>query len=333
MNNSATQRQIKQAIDDAKNIVIVPHKNPDPDALGAALSLYEYIHSLGKQVHIFNQTGASKKFEFMPHLGEITSDPALWVDSTIDLIIVVDSGDLEYAGVIQYIENLKHHPRLINIDHHKTNVLFGDINLVNLESSSTSEIMFFFFKHNRIPMTANMATNLIAGIMYDTDNFTNSATQYTSLFATSDLVRHGGRFNFVKEHLYRDKSVDILKLWGEVLGRLQHHQEHDIVYTFITCQDLDKYQVTEDDLRGFSNFLSNIKDGSGTVFFKERNDGTIRASMRTVYDHIDMSAIAKHFGGGGHKKACGFEIAGPIDTAFDRFFTEIETQKIPWRLA
>ncbi|MCB9798926.1 bifunctional oligoribonuclease/PAP phosphatase NrnA [Candidatus Nomurabacteria bacterium] len=333
MNNSATQKQIFLAIEQAKNILIVPHKDPDPDTLGAALALHEHITSCSKQARIFNLTGASKKFHFLPHYNQISSDPVVWEDTSIDLIIVLDSGDLDYAGILPMMETITFRPQIVNIDHHKTNAFFGDINLVNLESSSTSEILYFLFRHNRVSITPTMATNLIAGIMYDTDNFTNAATKYTSLFATSDLVKHGGRFHFIKEHLYRDKSVDILKLWGEILGRLQHNTKHDIVYTFITLRDLNHHSVSEDDLRGFSNFLSNIKEGSGAIFFKEKPDGNIRVSMRTTYDHIDMSAIAEHFGGGGHKKACGFELEGPIDTAFERFFIELDTHPIPWRLS
>ncbi|PIR04356.1 MAG: hypothetical protein COV59_01345 [Candidatus Magasanikbacteria bacterium CG11_big_fil_rev_8_21_14_0_20_39_34] len=329
--NQALYKKIKNILDDAQNVLLLPHQNPDPDALGSALAMYEFLKKSGKNVKVFCKTGVPSRLHFLPNHTEVVSDPCIWKETPFDTIILFDSGDLFYAGVAEYIEELTSRPTIINIDHHASNKKFGDVNLLDISASSTAEVVYYFFHVNRFEINANMATNLIAGVIADTDNFTNAATNYFSLFVTGDLIKHGGKYKLVKEHLYRDKSVDILKLWGEILGRLQHHTTFDIVYTYISQDDMNRYDVTHEEISGFSNFMNNIQQGCATVFFKEKEDGSIRASLRTTLDHIDVSAIAKHFGGGGHKKACGFEIEGPIETAFERFFQELERQQIPWK--
>ena len=329
--NPNLYKQIHGLLEEAHTILLLPHQNPDPDALGSALAVFDFLKKSGKNVHVFCKTGVPGRLHFLPHQTFVTSDPSIWKNTDIDTLVLFDSGDLYYAGVAEYIEELTSRPTIINIDHHASNKKFGDVNLVDISASSTAEVVYYFFHMNRIKIDPNMATNLIAGVIADTDNFTNAATNYSSLFVTGDLIKHGGKYKQVKEYLYKDKSVDILKLWGEILGRLQHHEKFDIVYTYVSKDDMSHYDVTHEEVSGFSNFMNNIRQGCATIFFKETEDGSIRASLRTTLDHIDVSAIAKHFGGGGHKKACGFEIEGPIETAFDRFFAELEHNPIPWK--
>jgi len=119
-----------------------------------------------------------------------------------------------------------------------------------------------------------------------------------------------------------------LKLWGIVLSRLKKHQEIDLVYTYLTQEDLDTYGVSESISDGISNFLNNLNDGEVCLLFKELPDNKIKGSFRTTKDNVDVSAIAKELGGGGHKKAAGFTIDGPLKEAARTVFELIKNKNL-----
>lgn len=308
--------QIHDKIKNAKNVVLIPHQNADGDALGSAGALFDYLTSLGIQVRIFCLTPLNPRLSFLPHSEKLTTDQNIFLDKEIDYIIVVDSGDLEYAGVHNL---LKDHPaQIINIDHHHTNKQFGIHNLVIPTMSSTAEVIFHFLRHVRARFTHRIATALLTGIITDTDNFTNAATSQSAMAAAGELIRHGGNLNLINTHTVRNKSVNLLHLWGEVLNRLNKHEGLDMVYTYITQADLRKHNVSENESEGIANFLNNLDEGKLALILKETQDGRIKGSFRTTRDDTDVSALAKKMGGGGHKKAAGFSTAGTIEEVLEK---------------
>jgi bifunctional oligoribonuclease and PAP phosphatase NrnA len=321
--------QIQSKIEQSTYIVLMPHKNPDPDALGSVLALYEYIKALNKTVYMYCASEVPQTLSFLPHFDQILNK---FPDKDIDLIINLDSGDIEYAGLLETLEQNNINPTIINIDHHPTNTHFGNINLVQPKASSTAEILYYFFQSLEIPVTDTMATNLLAGIISDTMNFTNKATSYPALSVTSELIKAGGQYQKIQDKLFNNKSIDMLKLWGTIFGRMQKNTKLDIVYTYITQEDLKRFHVSEEESDGLTNFLNTIDDGIAGIIFKEKKDGSIKAGLRTTYDHINVSAIALHFGGGGHKKASGCTLEGPIDIAIEKLFTTIESGAIEWKI-
>jgi len=233
-----------------------------------------------------------------------------------DLIIVVDSADLALLGSVytEHVDLFTSIP-LLNIDHHVSNTRFGDQALVVDTASSTCEVLYHFFTLNHVTIDASMALSLLTGLMYDTDNFTNGATSQRSLDIGSELVRRGADLSFVRHALFQNKTIPTLQLWGDVLARLIKVPERDLTYTYITQSDLKARTLEEKDAEGIANFLSNIGETTITLFFKELADGQVRASFRTTTDLVDVSLLAKRFGGGGHKKAAGFTIPGPMEQA------------------
>ncbi|MFH0857368.1 MAG: bifunctional oligoribonuclease/PAP phosphatase NrnA [Candidatus Magasanikbacteria bacterium] len=319
---------IHHEIEKANFVLLLPHKNPDPDALGSLLAFYEYIQKMGKTVYMYSTSPISQKYNFLPKFSHIETNPQLFSSFSPDLIITLDSGDADRSGLNEILPKIQKRPMIINIDHHQTNTLFGDINLVKAKSSSTCELLFYFFQENTIPLTQSMATNLIAGIITDTDNFTNSATNYSCLNVTSSLIQKGAKHQKIIEKLYKDKSIGILKLWGEIFKRMQYHAELDIVFSHIKYSDYEEYNITEEDAEGFTNFLNNVNEGIAGFIFKEKEDGTIRIGLRTTKDHVDVSVIAKHFGGGGHKKAAGFSHKGPLEQAQEELFALLQNKAL-----
>lgn len=306
----------------ARNLALVSHQNPDADTLGSALAFAEYLQQHGKQVKIFCLSPVPDKFNFLHNIHLVSNDPGVFDD--VDTITVVDCGDLRYAGVA---ELLKDHPAtIINIDHHATNEKYGQFNIVMDKWASTTEVIYNFFTINGIRITPTMATALLAGLITDTDNFTNSATSHTSLTAASQLIRLGANWNIINRSLLQNKSIILLKLWGLVLSRLKKKEEIGLAYTYLTNKDLAEHGASDADAEGISNFLNKLNDASISLFMKETEDGSIKGSFRTTQDNIDVAVLAKKLGGGGHKKAAGFTATGTVDSIIKRV-VDLQSQK------
>lgn len=301
----------------AQRPLLVVHQNPDGDALGSAVALQEYLITQNKNCTIWSSTPIHEKYTFLPHIYNIQSDPNYFAQA--DLLVILDSGDLKYAGVEKLVQTMKH--RIINIDHHPTNQNYGKINLVLPTVSSTSEIIFNFFRRNNIVTNHRMATALLTGLITDTDNFSNPATSVNTFLVASQLVRAGGNLNLINQWIVKNKTINSLRLWGAVLSRLEKIEKKNIIYTYITKDDLLTFAVADSESEGIANFLNNMAGEGVCLLLKEVADGKIKGSFRTTRDDIDVAAWAKTLGGGGHKKAAGFTSTGTIDEILEKILT------------
>lgn len=311
-------KAINQHLKKAKKIIIVPHQNPDGDALGSATALYEYLKNLNKEVEIFCATEVTDKLHFLPKV-IINPDPNIFQDPKVDTVITVDSGDLRYAGIAEYVKDKN--LTIVNIDHHATNESFGHLNLVISTAASTTEILYQFFRFNGIHINNKMATALLTGLTTDTGNFSNSATSSNALAAGGDLMLSGGNMNVITNNVLKNASVESLKLWGKAFSRLQKDERLNLTYTFLTRADLLELGVKDEEAQGISNFLSNLDNTSMTLLLMETEDGRVKGSFRTTRHDVDVAAYAKTLGGGGHKKAAGFTSEGKIEEVLQKVLT------------
>jgi phosphoesterase RecJ-like protein len=279
--------------------------------------MLEHLLEKGKEAHIFCVTPIKvERWEFLRHAERVSSDPKLIQNPSVDTIIVLDSGDLRYAGIADLIAG--HKATIINIDHHATNEHFGHYNLVLPAASSTTEVLYNFFKYGQASINKPMATSLLTGLITDTDSFTNAATSADMMQAASDLVRHGGNLNTVTGSTIKNKSVAALRLWGTVLSRLQKNDALSLAYTYITQQDLKDHNLTDTESEGIANFLNNLEDTKIALILKETADGKVKGSFRTTRDDVDVTILAKKLNGGGHKKAAGFTTEGTIEEVLSK---------------
>lgn len=323
-------KQIHSHLKDSKKVVIVPHQNPDADAIGAAVAVWEYLNKLGIHAQIFCPTPLSKQLKFLLSNQIVNSDLSLFFDQNISTIIVLDSGDLRYAGVDEHLRN--HPATIINIDHHNSNTGYGRFNMVGKTHSSTCEILVNYFITNNIAITGKMATALLAGILTDTGNFTNGATSASALLIASQLLSAGANINLINSNTIKNKTVDSLRLWGKVFSRLEKillpSNAHtlpvggaNLTYTYLTQADIIEHCITDSDADGLANFLNNLDNTDIALILKETPDNKIKGSFRTTKDNLDMTILAKKLGGGGHKKAAGFTIAGTLDEVLSKILT------------
>jgi bifunctional oligoribonuclease and PAP phosphatase NrnA len=319
-------RQIYHSINQANNIVLVPHPNPDGDALGSVTAFVQYLRSINKPHITYCATPSTPKLSFLPHSQNITNDFNEVKKTNPDLIIIFDSGDLRYAGIDEHVKSLVPAPTIINIDHHNTNEHYGTYNMVIPTASSTTEILYHFFRFNNISLNKEIANCLLTGLMTDTDNFSNGATSAKSLAIASKLIHLGADTNLIKHWIFKDLSLNALKLWGMVLSRLDHDKKTDIVHTYLLQTDLNKYNVSDDETEGIANFMNSLSDGKATLVLKEIEGNMVKGSFRTTRNDVDVSVWAKSLDGGGHKKAAGFTVSGPIKSALSKVLSTIMTK-------
>lgn len=317
--NTFTAEKIHEHLMNASRAIIIPHPNPDEDALGSALAVHEYLNLLGRRAGIYCATPANPRLKYLPNMPVITNDAGVFSEPDVDTIIFVDCGDPRYAGVADIIKN--HPATIINIDHHATNENYGAHNLVMTRAAATAEILFKYFEHNRLTISRHMATNLLAGIITDTGNFTNGATTPSALAIAGELVRRGANYKLINYFTQKDKNFKLLRLWGLALSRLNRVEEHALVYTFLKHEDFIALGLNDSDAEGISDFMNSIEDAKILLTLKETTDKKIKGSFRTTVEGVDVSALAKQFGGGGHKKAAGFTADGTIEEVIERILT------------
>jgi phosphoesterase RecJ-like protein len=309
-------KQIHELLLASEHIRLIPHPNPDGDACGAVAALGLYLKNHLKKVEIFCTTPVPRQYAFLPLMDTVTTDTTVW-NNPSDVVLVCDSGDPVYAGIDTYLQK-NTHQKLVNIDHHPRNTQFGDLNLVLTDRSSTCEVLYEYFVANQVTITPDMATALLCGIVYDTGSFSNSATSGRSLAVAGTLVRQGASMKNIVKFMYRDKNLNVLKLWGTALSNLAYDKTLDIVSLSITLRDMLSCGVDEDGANGIANFMNTLKDGRVHMVFREKPNGMIKVSMRTTHEDIDLSEIAQAFNGGGHRKAAGFSIHAPIEKVYEQ---------------
>jgi phosphoesterase RecJ-like protein len=231
-----------------------------------------------------------------------------------DLIIVLDSPDLERIGPLydDHMEMFFETP-VVNIDHHAGNDYFGKINWVDLTATSTAEILVSLIEslsREKPLLDAEVATALLTGIIVDTGSFQNVNTTPKSFTVAAQLVAAGGRQQEIIRSVFKTKTLSTLKLWGKVLSNMIEEPASKFIWSYLTREDFVTAQAAEAESSGVIDEL--LKTAPGIDFallITERADG-IHGSLRAAQVGVDVSAIAKLFGGGGHQAAAAFQMPG-----------------------
>ncbi len=299
---------LKYIIAKANRILLFAHNRPDPDTVGANLALSEYIKNCGKHVDI-------ACFDAFPdnlkHLFEGTFFHPEQLDLTsYDAIIASDSVD---RGFDKVIGTLSEKQVVVLIDHHPDIHITGDVNMVDAEYSSSSELLYLFFSTTEIKITKVMATMLLTGILFDTGGLQHSNVSPRVMEIASDLVKKGAPLEKITQMIFTKKNIGALKLWGRAFEKAHFNRKNGMLVTAITKKDVEDCQASPEDIYQVSSILSSVPDTKFALVLSERDDNTVRASLRSSdQEGVDVSAIAHQFGGGGHKLASGFEIQGKL---------------------
>lgn len=233
-----------------------------------------------------------------------------------DLVIAVDTADVNQLGTI-YENNTDffYSVPVINIDHHISNSNFGKVNYVDTAAASATEILFGVFKAleqrtQKTLVSDKVATYLLTGILTDTGSFQNPNTTPRSLEVSAELVERGAAQQDIIKHVFRTKELSTLRLWGEILSKIETDNKYKIVWSTVTKSDLAKANAKVEEVSGLIDDMLVNAPGAEIVFIIKEDGDKIACSMRSTTPAANVSEIAEHFGGGGHVQAAGFRFAG-----------------------
>jgi len=298
-----THREIYKILQSARNPVFVSDERIDGDSLGASLAMVCWLRDRGIEVPVYVAQEIPKKYMTLPCIEQCTQDRGVFTGD-VDVVVTFDCSDGEFVEGL--LAEMNERPTVVNIDHHDTNPLYGDINQVIVEAPAAAEVVYRFFLENELPILKDAATCLLTGVCFDTTVLSNSGANRRAFESASDLLKRGARASQVMQIIYQNRSVAALRLWGVALARLRKHPVHGHVTTVIRREDIEKRKATDEDLGGLSDFLNLVTDTDTLFVIKETHCGGIKVSMRSQTQNV--AKLAAFFGGGGHKKAAGFTL-------------------------
>ena len=300
--------QAHHALTAAKNVLVISHRKPDGDTLSAACGLMTVLAKRGIAVQGFCADRFPDQYAYLPSSERITDDPSVFA-APRDLVVVVDSGDLAYAGVDRHFAALPPGIKVVNIDHHVVNTMFGHVNAVDTQACSASEVVYRVFSSNGEPIDADAATCFLTGILTDTNGFNNPATSARTFAAAADLLKAGAGAQLPWKRLIRNRPLPSLRLWGQILARLKFDERHGLASTALFRSDFSAH-AEDESLEGVSNFLNLYLDVPVVLVLKENADGKVKGSFRSTGRNV--AALAERLGGGGHRLSAGFSLKGRI---------------------
>jgi phosphoesterase RecJ-like protein len=305
-------QQAKNLIDKSQNILLTMHERMDGDDGGSMLAIFHHLSKKGKRITCAIKKGVPPQLKFLPGSEQITDDIET---SDFDLLITFGCSELSRTGSTKIAELpvINYKLSVINFDHHPDNSNFADVNIVDPAKSSVAEMVYDFFQFHNWPITAEVATCLLTGIITDTGSFMHSNTKNSTLKAAAQLMRKGASANRVNRQARQTKNPKILKAWGKALENSYYDKKHKIIYAVMADQDLQSFgQLPQSAFEGFVETLNTFQDAKFAMFL--RQDGNlIKGSLRSdPHKNTDVSQIAKIFGGGGHKMAAGFSLTGKL---------------------
>jgi phosphoesterase RecJ-like protein len=228
-----------------------------------------------------------------------------------ELIIALDHSNINRTGLAEEIE--KSGKKLVAIDHHATSDRIGDLVFVLPDAAANCEILSEIIPQLGVKIDTNIATALLTGIVGDTGSFQHAGVSSHIMQVSSFLMEQGANLRAIMRAMYGGRSLPALRITGRALERVQANSATGAAVSIITQQDLEECGATLDDLAGVVNLLNSIPETSFSFLLTEYEKGKIKGSLRSEPEkQVDVAKIAAQFGGGGHKLASGFEVAGTL---------------------
>ena len=307
MTTTSTLQQASRLIRGAHQPLLACHVAPDGDALGSLTALHRALQQLGLSPIAACADAIHPGFAYVPGIEAVAQDVA----NPFDLVIALDCSDLRRLGRVAKLPHFNQHA-LINIDHHITNVEFGDVNVVDPEASSTAEVVLHLLDHLQVQLDETLATSLLIGIVTDTRGLRTNNVTPRVLKATLRLTEAGASLPYVSQHGLDRRPMVAVRLWGAALSQLQFRQ--GIIWTSIPLAMRREVGYQGNGDAGLASFLISADEANVSAVFVEQEDGSVDVGMRAM-PGFDVAQLALRFGGGGHALAAGFSTTGPLEEA------------------
>ncbi|HEX2459689.1 MAG TPA: bifunctional oligoribonuclease/PAP phosphatase NrnA [Vicinamibacterales bacterium] len=302
---SDTLQRAAEEIRRRRRFVIASHVRPDGDAIGSQLAMAYALRALGKEARIVNRDPPPLPLLSFPGVADI--EIAERIDDTGDAVIVMETGDLSRTGVAGLDAGF-----VINIDHHVGNTMYGAVNWFDVSAAACGEMVFDLVRELRVPLTYEIAVHVYVAILTDTGSFHYSNISPRTFDTCRQCVEAGVNPQAVARAVFDSNSLGRLKLFGAVLSGMQLDAAGQVATLTVDEQLLADCGATYEDTDGLINLPLTVKGIQAVIFFKKIGPDDWRISLRSK-GNIDVNAVAKQFGGGGHKNASGCSATGSLD--------------------
>lgn len=305
-----TIKAVLQQLNIARRIALIAHIQPDGDAIGSCLALAEALTETGKNIDVYCQDEIPVSLHFLKGAKQIKKD--VHGISPYDLCISIDCSDEERMGSCFSIFQAAKHT--MNIDHHVSNTKFAMSNYIDYKAAATGEIIFHILRLYKSTFSIAIAEALYTAISTDTGGFRYRNTTAQSYRIAAELIECGIDVEYINNLLYKTNRIERIRLLERALNSLTLYENNQIAIISITQDDLTLTGAKEYEMENMVNYAKDIIGVRIGILLKEAKDGSVRVSLRSK-DEIDVSQLAKHFGGGGHKAAAGASLKMSIDRA------------------
>jgi len=312
MSNNASYQEIGEIFARYDSFVIMSHVRPDGDAIGSQIALGMALEAVGKKVRLINDDGVPDNLAFLPGSDRVEMPPAEAFD--VDVAIALDTATKPRLGAASL--NAASKAKLwLNIDHHKSNPCYGDVNHIDPTSPATGQILYKLITALNLPIPDATRDAIYVAVSTDTGSFQYPSTTEETYLMAADLIRRGldvGRINSLTYDSHPFRRVELMRA---LLNTLELAGDGRIAHWEMTMATSEKLGLKPEDSEGLIDIIRAIEGVIVALFFEELPDGKIRISMRSKDKRVDASEICGQFGGGGHALAAGIRMAGPLAEA------------------
>ena len=296
------------------SIALVTHTHPDGDAFGSVLGLYHLLRKYVNNIEPYIEFSGTSKYHFLPGFSSLKTkiDPEA---PGYDFCVVLDCGNTERTGSLSTL--MSSAKQVINIDHHISNTLFGDLQWIEHDKSSTSEIIASLSQNSKLHLNSDAATCLLTGIMMDTGSFLYENTTSSTHFQASRLIDAGADQGRIRSELYQNRPLQNVKFLAYMIEHMELAMDNRVVLIAVPDALLNEYQVAYEDLDEYIAFARDIEGIELAVIVKEMDKEEIKISFRSK-SWLDVNELASHFNGGGHARAAGAVMKGSVADAIKR---------------
>lgn len=297
--------------------LIACHVDPDPDCVGTMLTLDWLLEKKGKISAPLSHDPMLPQWRFLPRVERVTRarESHDWKSDDWDALIVVDCEVERTGDAAVWAERVG---TVINIDHHVTNTGTGSINLIRPQAAAAGEILYEIVDAAGVPLDRHAATLLFAAIMADTGSFRFGNTTSEVFAVASRLVKAGAEPDIISREIYDTRSWSYVRLLARSLETLGRSEDGRVAWISLTNQMLREERARRDETEGLIQYPRMIDGVEVAIIFRELDESDdVRVSFRSR-ERVDVSALAQEFGGGGHERAAGCTVRGPLKAAQDR---------------
>ncbi|PLX84748.1 MAG: DHH family phosphoesterase [Desulfuromonas sp.] len=310
-------KAILKTIEDGQRFVVASHENPDGDALASTLALCLALTEMGKDVVAYNRDGVPEAYAFLPGSEKVVSD--LGEDDFFDVGFVLDAGELRRAG-----SHLRKKCRtLVNVDHHPHSERFGEIHFVDEGASATGALIYRVLKSAGAKISGDVALCIYTAILSDTGSFRYSNADPEAFRIAAEMVEVGVDPWTVASGLYENQDASRLRLLALALGTLTVSHCGLYASVSVTQEMMEEAGAGPELTDGFVNYPRSVNGVEVAVFFRQLGPEQFKAGFRSK-GKVDVGALARELGGGGHHNAAGAEVKGTLEAVRGSVFSRLD---------